>query len=77
MAYNTNLTTRNSAIAIVLGLDILFLVAAIGASVQSGFADLSAKLWGLFGSTNGALMLALNTSSSNTPTDPPLAVTGA
>jgi len=38
---------------------------------------LSTKLWGLFAGTNGALMLALNASGSNTPTPPPPAVAGA
>jgi hypothetical protein len=76
MAYKIDLTTRNASIAVVLGLDILFFAAAIGASVQPAFADLSAKLWGLFAGTNGALMLALN-ASGNTPTPPHPAVTGA
>jgi hypothetical protein len=76
MAYRIDLTTRNASIAIVLGLDVLFFVAAIGASVQPAFADLSTKLWGLFAGTNGALMLALN-ASGNTPTPPSPAVAGA
>ena len=76
MAYRIDLTTRNASIAIVLGLDVLFFAAAIGASVQPAFADLSAKLWGLFAGTNGALMLALN-ASGNTPTPPSPAVAGA
>jgi hypothetical protein len=77
MAYKIDLTTRNASIAIVLGLDVLFFAVAIGASVQPAFADLSTKLWGLFAGTNGALMLALNASGSNTPTPPPPAVVGA
>ena len=75
MAYRIDLTTRNASIAIVLGLDVLFFAAAIGASVQPAFADLSTKLWGLFAGTNGA-MLALN-ASGNTPTPPSPAVAGA
>jgi hypothetical protein len=51
MAYRIDLTTRNASIAIVLGLDVLFFAAAIGASVQPAFADLSTKLWGLFAGT--------------------------
>jgi hypothetical protein len=77
MAYKIDLTTRNASIAIVLGLDVLFFAVAIGASVQPAFAELSTKLWGLFAGTNGALMLALNASGSNTPTPPPPAVAGA
>ncbi len=77
MAYKIDLTTRNASIEIVLGLDVLFFAVAIGASVQPAFADLSTKLWGLFAGTNGALMLALNASGSNTPTPPPPAVAGA
>ena len=76
MAYRIDLTTRNASIVIVLGLDVLFFAAAIGASVQPAFADLSTKLWGLFAGTNGALMLALN-ASGNTPTPPSPAVAGA
>jgi len=76
MAYRIDLTTRNASISIVLGLDVLFFAAAIGASVQPAFADLSTKLWGLFAGTNGALMLALN-ASGNTPTPPSPAVAGA
>jgi len=76
MACRIDLTTRNASIAIVLGLDVLFFAAAIGASVQPAFADLSTKLWGLFAGTNGALMLALN-ASGNTPTPPSPAVAGA
>ena len=76
MAYRIDLTTRNASIAIVLGLDVLFFAAAIGASVQPAFADFSTKLWGLFAGTNGALMLALN-ASGNTPTPPSPAVAGA
>ena len=76
MAYRIDLTTRNASIAIVLGLDVLFFAAAISASVQPAFADLSTKLWGLFAGTNGALMLALN-ASGNTPIPPSPAVAGA
>ena len=77
MAYKIDLTTRNANIAIILGLDVLFFVAAVGASVQPAFADLSTKLWGLFAGSNAALMYALNSSGSSNHTPPPPAVTGA
>ena len=76
MAYKIDLTTRNANIAIILGLDVLFFVAAVGASVQPAFADLSTKLWGLFAGSNAALMYALNSSGGNTPTPPTPAVAG-
>jgi len=55
-----DLTTKNWAIAIVLGLDLIFLAIAIVFSVRPEPSGLADKLWGIFMGSNGALFLILN-----------------
>ena len=68
-----NLSTKNAAIAIVLGLDIVFLAVYIIFAIRGVPSGLADKLWGVFLGTNGALFLILNAdakSGSDKPQDP-------
>jgi hypothetical protein len=72
-----NLTSKNATVAIVLFMDAVFFMTAIGLAVlQPALADLSGKVWALFLATNAALFLALNASgnnNNNTPDHPAVA----
>jgi uncharacterized membrane protein YdcZ (DUF606 family) len=66
-----DLTTKNWTIAIILGLDLLFLALAIQFSLRPEAKDLAEKLWAFFTGSNGALFLLLNAGVKHDNAPPP------
>jgi threonine/homoserine/homoserine lactone efflux protein len=70
-------TSKNAAVGIALGMDVLFFLTAIGVSFVPGQSALATKLWETFVAMNLVLVGFLNADGKgNPPTPPPPAPAG-
>jgi len=70
-SFKVDLAGKNASILILLLLDILFFAVVIALSFRPEMKDLANKVWELFGSTNGGLLLVLNADSKRSDPPPP------